>query len=136
MPDETVPEDLRYTAEHEWVRSAGGRSVRVGITHYAQAALGDVVFVQLPDVGVDVAPGTPMGEVESTKSVSDVFAPVTGTVTARNDGLDDDPERVNSAPYGDGWLVEIEVAEDADVEALLAAMLDAPGYSELIAGEH
>ena len=114
----TTPEDLRYTAEHEWVRAADGNSLRVGITDYAQDALGDIVFVSLPAVGTDVTPGQPLGEVESTKSVSDVFAPVAGTVTARNDALESQPELLNSDPYGDGWIVEIEVAD--------AAVLDTP----------
>lgn len=135
MPDETVPDELHYTAEHEWVRASGDGVVRVGVTHYAQAALGDVVYVQLPDVGADAAPGTAFGEVESTKSVSDVFAPVSGTVSARNGALEDNPELVNSAPYGEGWLVEIEVSGDTSVQDLLAGMLDAQGYRELTAGE-
>ncbi|MEO6882088.1 MAG: glycine cleavage system protein GcvH [Mycobacteriaceae bacterium] len=135
MPDETVPDELRYTAEHEWIRESGEGVVRVGVTHYAQAALGDVVYVQLPDVGADAAPGAAFGEVESTKSVSDVFAPVPGTVSARNEALDDNPELVNSAPYGEGWLVEIKIAEGTTVQELLAGMLDAQGYRELTAGE-
>ena len=109
----TVPEDRRYTAQHEWVlaRSGddGGTVVRVGITDHAQDALGDIVFVQLPEVGQDVSPGNPLGEVESTKSVSDVYAPVAGTVAAVNTALTDSPEIINADPYGEGWLVEIAV---------------------------
>src|SRR5512143_1127327 len=99
MADFEYPADLRYTAEHEWVRLAGDR-VRVGITAYAQDALGDIVFVTLPEDGASVTAGAPCGEVESTKSVSDVFAPVTGQVVARNEALDGSPELVNSDPYG------------------------------------
>lgn len=124
----TTPDDLRYTAEHEWVRAADGNALRVGITDYAQDALGDIVFVSLPTVGTAVTPGQPLGEVESTKSVSDVFAPVAGTVTARNDALESQPELLNSDPYGEGWIVEIEVADAAVVDTLL----DAEGYRALL----
>ncbi|UZJ26400.1 glycine cleavage system protein GcvH [Rhodococcus antarcticus] len=136
MSDEKVPAELSYTAEHEWVQRSGETTVRVGITDYAQAQLGDVVFVQLPEVGAVAAPGGAMGEVESTKSVSDVFAPLAGTVSAVNSGLDADPELVNSDPYGAGWLVEIEAPDAASLDAALAAMLDAQGYEALTAGEH
>lgn len=123
-----VPEELRYTAEHEWVRGRDdSRTVRVGITDYAQQALGDVVYVSLPEVGTAVAPGAAFGEVESTKSVSDLYAPLTGTVTARNEALDATPELINSDPYGDGWVVEIEPADDADESSLL----DAAAYRAL-----
>ncbi len=122
-----VREDLKYTSEHEWVRSTGSGAVRVGITDYAQQALGDVVFVQLPDTGGSVAAGTAVGEIESTKSVSDVYAPVAGTVTARNDALDDTPELVNTSPYEDGWLFEVELADPAALEDLM----DAGAYTEL-----
>jgi glycine cleavage system H protein len=117
------PEDLRYTAEHEWVRSTGdaGGSVRVGITHYAQEQLGDIVYVQLPDVGDEVAAGAPCGELESTKSVSDLFAPVTGQVVARNDGLDSAPEKVNADPYGAGWMIEIVPSDASDLDGLMTA---------------
>jgi glycine cleavage system H protein len=114
------PADLKYTAEHEWAR-ADGTSVRVGITHFAQEALGDIVYVSLPDVGTDVESGQAFGEVESTKSVSDVYAPVAGTVVARNDALDSRPELVNADPYGEGWLVLIEAADPAAVDALMDA---------------
>jgi len=116
------PEDLRYTAEHEWVRPAadgGDGAVRVGITSYAQDALGDVVYVTLPEVGAAVTAGDPCGEVESTKSVSDLYAPVSGEVTARNEGLDATPELVNTDPYGEGWLFELRPSDAADVAGLL-----------------
>jgi glycine cleavage system H protein len=123
-----VPSDLKYTAEHEWIRvSDGSRTVRIGITDYAQEALGDVVYVSLPDVGTQVAPGAAFGEVESTKSVSDVYAPLPGTISARNDALDDQPELINSDPYGDGWIVEIELSDGADLDGLL----DAAAYGTL-----
>ncbi|MDT4892611.1 MAG: glycine cleavage system protein [Pseudonocardiales bacterium] len=119
-----VPDDLKYTAEHEWakVTDAGGTTtVRIGITDYAQQALGDVVYVSLPEVGASLQQGTAFGEVESTKSVSDLYAPVSGTVVARNDALDATPELVNSDPYGAGWIVEIEVADIASLNGLLDA---------------
>lgn len=117
-----VPSDLKYTAEHEWIRIADGSStVRIGITDFAQEALGDVVYVSLPAVGTTVSGGAAFGEVESTKSVSDIYAPLSGTITARNDALDAAPETINSDPYGEGWLVEIELAEGADVSSLLDA---------------
>jgi glycine cleavage system H protein len=105
------PDDLRYTKEHEWVRDEGPGTVRVGITDYAQDALGDVVYVDVPEVGTSVTASQAFSEVESTKSVSDVYSPVTGTVRERNQLLEDRPELVNQAPYGDGWLVVIEVAD-------------------------
>ncbi len=125
-----LPEDLRYTAEHEWVRTPGRTdgSVRVGITDYAQDALGDIVYVQLPAVGDEVAAGTAVGELESTKSVSDVYAPVTGTVVARNEALDATPELVNTDPYGEGWLFEVTLSGDA------GDLLDAAGYAALTEG--
>jgi len=123
-----VPEDLRYTREHEWVRSTGEDTVRVGITDYAQEQLGDVVFVQLPDAGASVGPGSAVGEVESTKSVSDVFAPLAGEVVARNETLDSAPELVNSDPYGAGWMIEIRVSDPVSLDSLL----DADGYRAVI----
>ena len=114
------PEDLQYTKDHEWVRSQGD-SVRIGITDFAQEALGDIVFVTLPEVGSEVTAGSTCGEIESTKSVSDVYAPVTGTVVARNENLDSAPELLNSDPYGDGWMVDIRPAEGAGSEGLLDA---------------
>ncbi|HMG29210.1 MAG TPA: glycine cleavage system protein GcvH [Jiangellaceae bacterium] len=117
------PDDLRYTAEHEWVRSPGEAegSVRVGITHYAQEQLGDIVYVQLPEVGDQLTAGEPCGELESTKSVSDLYAPLAGRVVARNDELDAAPEQVNADPYGAGWMIEIAPADPADVGGLLDA---------------
>ena len=122
-----IPDDLRYTAEHEWVDSRDGGAVRVGITHFAQESLGDIVFVQLPDLDATVSAGEPMGEVESTKSVSDIYAPVSGTVVARNEALDGSPELVNEDPYGRGWLVDIRPDDPGAVEKLL----DAAGYRAL-----
>jgi glycine cleavage system H protein len=122
------PEDLRYTAEHEWVRG-GSPAVRVGITSFAQDALGDIVYLQLPAVGTEVEAGQPCGEIESTKSVSDVYAPVTGTVTAVNDSLESNPELVNSDPYGEGWMFEVEPSDAAAVDALL----DAAAYRGTVA---
>ena len=120
------PDDLKYTSEHEWVRSPGEHegSVRIGITEYAQDALGDIVYVSLPEVGDTVAAGSTCGELESTKSVSDVYAPVTGEVVARNDALDATPELVNSDPYGGGWLYELMPTDAAAV----AGLLDAAAY--------
>jgi len=126
----STPEDLKYTAEHEWVRAGDGGTVRVGITDYAQEALGDIVYVSLPAVGADVTPGEAFGEVESTKSVSDVFAPVAGTVSARNEALEAQPELLNSDPYGEGWIVEIDVPDPAALDSLL----DAAAYRELLDG--
>lgn len=120
MADFEYPADLRYTAEHEWVRPAGDR-VRVGITAYAQEALGDIVFVTLPEDGAAVTAGAPCGEVESTKSVSDIYAPVSGTVVARNEALDANPELVNSDPYGEGWMFEVQVSGPQALEGLLSA---------------
>ena len=119
MSDATYPEDLRYTSDHEWVRTTGSGTVRVGVTHYAQDALGDVVYVSLPTVGDTIEAGDSCGEVESTKSVSDLYAPLPGTITAVNDALDASPELVNSAPYTDGWMYELELAEGADKSGLL-----------------
>ncbi|HET9731819.1 MAG TPA: glycine cleavage system protein GcvH [Acidimicrobiales bacterium] len=122
-----VPDGLLYTADHEWVQADGSR-VRVGITDYAQDALGDVVFVQAPTVGAEVAAGEAFAEVESTKSVSDVYAPVAGTVVEVNSDLADTPQKVNEDPYGAGWLCVIETAPGAD----LSALIDAEGYRRLI----
>ena len=127
-----TPDDRRYTEQHEWVLVTGADDdpvVRVGITDHAQDALGDIVFVQLPAVGDEVAPGTPIGEVESTKSVSDVYAPVSGVVAAVNEALADAPETINSDPYGAGWLVEVTVEGDADPTS---GLLDAAAYQALV----
>lgn len=126
-----VPEDLRYTAEHEWVRPlADGTKVRVGITDYAQDALGDVVYVDLPDVGAAVEANAAVGEVESTKSVSEMYAPVSGTISAVNDALADNPQLLNEDPYGEGWLCEITVTDVASI----SAMMDADAYVALTEG--
>jgi glycine cleavage system H protein len=126
------PADLKYTAEHEWVRVAG-EQLRIGITDYAQEALGDIVFVTLPAVGTEVTAGQSVGEVESTKSVSDVYAPLTGTVTARNEALDANPELVNSDPYGEGWMVEIAPTAGVPDALTDASLLDAAAYEALTA---
>jgi glycine cleavage system H protein len=115
------PEDLKYTAEHEWVKADGDGPVRVGITDFAQDALGDIVYVQLPEVGSTVRAGDACGELESTKSVSDLFAPVNGTVTAVNESLADQPDLVNTDPYGEGWLLDIDVEDTDEVQALMDA---------------
>ena len=128
------PDDRRYTEQHEWalLQPGGGEGavVRVGITDHAQDALGDIVFVQLPEVGAEVAPGTAIGEVESTKSVSDVYSPVTGVVSAVNETLTDAPETVNSDPYGAGWLIEVTVPSDGGDPT--AELLDAAAYEAVV----
>ena len=126
-----IPPDLYYTSEHEWVQRIDDDTVRVGITDFAQSSLGDVVFVQLPDIGADVTAGESFGEVESTKSVSDLYAPVTAKVVAVNGDLETSPQLVNSDPYGAGWLVELQ----ADAETLagqLGDLLDADAYQALV----
>ena len=125
-----IPEDLRYTDAHEWVRDLGDGVVRIGITDHAQSQLGDVVFVQLPAVGDTVTAGAAVGEVESTKSVSDIYAPVSGTVTAVNETLEATPELVNSGPYEAGWMIEVRLADGGIPDDLL----DAAAYRELTAG--
>jgi glycine cleavage system H protein len=123
-------EDVRYTSDHEWVAPTGTDDiVRIGITHFAQDALGDIVYVQLPDTGTTVEAGQALGEVESTKSVSEIYAPVSGTVVARNDELADAPELINSDPYGAGWLVEIAPTSATDIDGLL----DLDAYQALTA---
>ncbi len=129
VPAVDVPDDLRYSPDHEWVRVEAGQ-VRMGITDYAQDALGDIVFVQVPSVGTAVTAGSSLAEVESTKSVSEVYAPVTGTVTEVNDELGDAPERLNDDPYGAGWICVIDPADPPELDRLL----DAPGYRGLIGG--
>ncbi|WP_420124127.1 glycine cleavage system protein GcvH [Nakamurella sp.] len=130
-----IPEDLRYSSEHEWVRTRDGGEAtdgvtvaRIGITDYAQNSLGDIVFVQMPEPGTTVENGDAIGEVESTKSVSEIFAPLAGTVVGRNDALDSAPELVNGDPYGDGWMIEIELSDPAQLDELL----DPNAYAELI----
>lgn len=119
MSDATYPEDLRYTSDHEWVRTTESGTVRVGVTDYAQDALGDVVYVSLPTVGDTIDAGDSCGEVESTKSVSDLYAPLAGTITAVNEALDAAPELVNTDPYDQGWMYELELADGADTSKLL-----------------
>ena len=126
-----IPADLRYTADHEWVRRAGDDTVRVGITDFAQSSLGDVVYVQLPEVGTEVTAGESFGEVESTKSVSDLYAPISATVVAVNGALEANPALINSDPYGEGWLLELR-SDAADLDAGLAALLDADGYGQTV----
>ena len=126
-----IPPDLTYTSEHEWVKRIGDDTVRVGITDFAQSSLGDVVFVQLPDVGADITAGDSFGEVESTKSVSDLYSPVSAKVVAVNGDLEGNPQLVNSDPYGDGWLVELR----ADADSLgneLGGLLSADDYQALV----
>jgi glycine cleavage system H protein len=123
-----IPADLHYTAEHEWVRRSGEDTVRIGITDFAQSALGDVVFVQLPNVGSEVTAGESFGEVESTKSVSDLYAPVSGKVLAVNSELEGSPQQVNSDPYGAGWLLDVQVSDVAALESAIAELLDAEAY--------
>ncbi|GAA3562458.1 glycine cleavage system protein GcvH [Amycolatopsis ultiminotia] len=126
----TTPEELRYTEEHEWVAGRDGSLVRVGITEYAQDQLGDVVFVDLPEIGRRVAAGEVFGEVESTKSVSELFAPVDGEIVAVNDAVAESPELINSDPYGEGWLVQLRLDDPASPEALL----EAEAYRALVQG--
>ena len=121
-----VPDDLQFTAEHEWIAASGAGMVRFGITDYAQDSLGDIVYVDMPKVGQVLTAGQPCGEVESTKSVSEIYAPVSGEVVAVNTALSDAPEAINSQPYGDGWMVEVRLAGDP------GGTLDAAGYRALI----
>jgi glycine cleavage system H protein len=121
VSDFEYPDDLRYTAEHEWVRAGEGDVVRIGITAFAQDALGDIVFVTLPEDGATVDAGAACGEVESTKSVSDIYAPLSGTVVATNPALDETPELVNSDPYDGGWMFELRISDPAALDALLSA---------------
>ena len=115
------PEELKYTKEHEWLQKDDGDRARVGITDFAQDALGDVVYVDLPEEGTEVRAGEPFGEVESTKSVSDIFSPVSGRIVERNTNLEDQPELVNEDPYGEGWMVVIEMSDTSELEELLSA---------------
>lgn len=125
----SIPDQLRYSSEHEWISAPDADGVvRVGITDYAQDALGDVVYVDLPEVGTEVTANSMVGEIESTKSVSDIYAPVTGTVRARNEDLDGEPGSVNSAPYEAGWLLEITLSDPSEMDSLL----DAAGYREQV----
>lgn len=123
-----LPDDLRYSSEHEWVRSDDSKVARVGVTDYATGEMGDIVYVSLPTVGSTVAAGDACGELESTKSVSDIFAPVSGVVISVNEAVTDNPETIGDNPYGEGWLFDIEMSDPAELDALL----DADGYAELI----
>ena len=125
----TIPDRLRYSTDHEWISVEDGRA-RIGITDYAQDALGDVVFVEVPTVGRSVSAGDSMSEVESTKSVSDIYAPVSGAITAVNDLLTSQPDALNRDPYGEGWICEIELSDPGELETLL----DAAGYRSLVEG--
>ena len=129
-----TPDDLRYTEEHEWVQRISPTRVRVGITDYAQSQLGDVVFVQLPEADRDAAAGDSVAEVESTKSVSDIYAPLAAKVVAVNEDLVQKPETLNTDPYGAGWLFELELRDAATVVAALGELLDAAGYQGVIGG--
>jgi glycine cleavage system H protein len=120
------PDDLKYTNEHEWAATLEGDRVRVGITDFAQDALGDVVYVEVPEEGTEVQAGQPFGEVESTKSVSDIYSPVSGTVVERNPSLSDSPELVNQDPYGEGWLVVIQMTNPGELDGLM----DSAGYQQ------
>ena len=124
---DVTPEHLKYTPDHEWIETKAGNTVRVGITDFAQQQLGDVVFVQLPEVGATVAAKDSVGEVESTKSVSEIYAPVGGEVTAVNEALNSEPELINSDPFGDGWMFEVRIDDDS----ALGDLLDAAAYGEL-----
>ncbi|MCB1006253.1 MAG: glycine cleavage system protein GcvH [Acidimicrobiales bacterium] len=121
-----IPADLRYATDHEWARVTDG-TARIGITDYAQDALGDVVYLEIPEVGASVTASDKISEVESTKSVSDIYAPLSGTITAVNPALEEQPELVNSDPYGEGWICEIELSDASEVDGLL----DADGYRAL-----
>lgn len=125
-----VPGDLRYSTEHEWVRVTASGAIRVGITDYAQDALGDVVFIDMPGVGASVSAGSTCGEIESTKSVSEVYTPITGTITSINEALADDPAVLNTDPYGAGWIFEITPSDPSEA----AALMDADAYRALTEG--
>lgn len=134
MTETNVPAELSYTPEHEWIRRVSPTTVRVGVTDFAQDALGDVVFVELPEIGAEVETGEPFAGIESTKSFSDIFGPLAGTIAAINDELESTPDLVNSEPYDSGWLVEIGVEDAAELDSALADLLDADGYREVIDG--
>ncbi|GAA4401024.1 glycine cleavage system protein GcvH [Tsukamurella soli] len=131
----STPEELLYTPEHEWLLKKSETVVRIGITEFAQDQLGDVVFVKLPDDDEEVTSGDSFAEVESTKSVSDIYAPLSGRVVAVNAGLDQAPQLINEDPYGEGWIVEIEAPSPDDLESALGELLDADGYKALISGD-
>lgn len=129
MAELQIPENLLYTEDHEWIERLGPTTVRVGITDYAQDALNDIVFVQLPEIGQDSESGEPLGELESTKSFSDVYAPLSGVVRSINEELIDSPELLNSDPYGEGWILVIEAPSEADLQEQLEALLDPDAYA-------
>ncbi len=123
------PSELRYTKDHEWLRvSSDGKTARVGITDFAQHELGDIVYVELPDIGTEIAAGEEFGTVEAVKTVSELFMPVSGTVSAVNEGLEDSPESVNSDAYGDGWMIEITLSDPSEVDGLM----DAEAYAGMV----
>ena len=134
MSDLEYPEDLRYTEEHEWVERVSETRVRVGITEFAQSRLGDIVFVQLPEIGSETEVGEPFGEVESPKSVSDLYAPLSAKVVEVNAALEASPELVNSDPYGEGWIVVLEAPDEADLDGQLEQTMDAEGYKAVTEG--
>jgi glycine cleavage system H protein len=134
VSDQNIPDQLRYTEEHEWVERVSDTRVRVGITDYAQSKLGDIVFVQLPDVGGETESGEPFGEVESPKSVSDLYAPLSAKVVEVNAALEASPELVNTDPYGEGWIVVLEVTDVEDLESQLEQTLDSEGYAKITEG--
>lgn len=125
-----IPQDLKYTQDHEWAR-ASGKTVRIGVTDHAQKQLGDVVYVELPKLGSVVEAGRPIGTIESVKAVSELFSPISGKVVKVNDDLTDEPELINTEPYGDGWVVELEASDLKQVDALM----DAAAYAKLLASE-
>ena len=127
----SIPSELKYVASHEWIRDEGDGSVTIGITDHAQDLLGDVVFVELPDVGAEFSAGEDTGVVESVKAASDVYAPLSGKIVAVNEDLEDSPELVNSDPYGDGWFFRVELTDDSELKELL----DSEGYAELCESE-
>lgn len=131
VSDQNIPDQLRYTDEHEWVERVSDTRVRIGITEYAQSKLGDIVFVQLPEVGGETESGEPFGEVESPKSVSDLYAPLTGKVVEVNTALETSPELVNTDPYGEGWIIVLEITDVDDLEAQLQQTLDSDGYAAI-----
>ena len=133
MSEQNVPDQLRYTDEHEWIEKISDTRVRIGITEYAQDKLGDIVYVQLPEIGAETEAGEPFGEVESPKSVSDLFAPLTGTVVEVNSDLENSPELINSDAFGEGWIIVLEVADADDLEAQLEETLDAEAYKKITA---
>lgn len=132
MSDQNIPDQLRYTEEHEWVERVSDTRVRVGITEYAQSKLGDIVFVQLPEIGSETESGEPFGEVESPKSVSDLYSPLSAKVVETNSALETSPELVNTDPYGEGWIVVLEATDTDDLETQLGQTLDSDGYAKVV----